>query len=123
MAEAQPANLDDMARIGGVGAKKLATYGDAFLEVINGAAEEMHPSRRKIAGRQDGTLYDRLLEAQSLLLRGPDGIDKPMSCSASLLAKIASSRPRDADDMTRLLGDRRAERFGAAFLDVLNLND
>ncbi|WP_270725614.1 DNA helicase RecQ [Shimia sp. Alg240-R146] len=119
MAESRPANLDEMARIGGVGAKKLATYGDAFLEVINGDVQEMHPSRRKIAGRGDATLYDQLLEAQSQLLRGPEGIDKPMSCSASLLAKVASARPRDADNMARLLGDRRAERFGTAFLDVL----
>ncbi|TCL01383.1 ATP-dependent DNA helicase RecQ [Shimia isoporae] len=123
MAETRPANLDEMARVGGVGAKKLATYGDAFLEVINGAVEEMHPSRRKIAGRQDATLYDQLLEAQSQLMRGPEGIDKPMSCSASLLAKVASSRPRDVNDMVRILGDRRTERFGEAFLDVLRAED
>ncbi|WP_299421283.1 DNA helicase RecQ [uncultured Shimia sp.] len=119
MAEVRPSNLDDMARVSGVGAKKLANYGDAFLEVINGEAEQMHPSRRKIAGRQDASLYDLLLEAQSKLLRGPEGIDKPMSCSAGLLAKVASTKPRDAQAMERLLGDRRADRFGEAFLDVL----
>ncbi len=119
MAEVRPSNLDDMARVNGVGAKKLANYGDAFLEVINGEAEHMHPSRRKIAGRQDADLYDQLLEAQSNLLRGPEGIDKPMSCSAGMLAKVASTKPRDAQAMERLLGDRRAERFGDAFLEIL----
>lgn len=119
MAEIRPSNLDEMARVGGVGAKKLATYGDAFLEVINGAVEEMHPSRRKIAGRDSAPVYDQLLEAQSQLMRGPDGIDKPMSCSASLLAKVASNKPRDVEALTRILGERRAERFGNAFLDVL----
>ncbi|WP_294224080.1 DNA helicase RecQ [uncultured Shimia sp.] len=119
MSEVRPTNLDEMARVNGVGAKKLANYGDAFLEVINGEAEQMHPSRRKIAGRQDADLYDLLLEAQTKLLRGPDGIDKPMSCSAGLLAKIASAKPRDTQSMERLLGDRRAGRFGDAFLDVL----
>ncbi|MBE1293860.1 MAG: DNA helicase RecQ [Rhodobacteraceae bacterium] len=119
MAEARPANLDDMACVNGVGAKKLANYGDAFLAVINGEAEHMHPSRRKIAGRQDADLYDQLLEAQSNLLRGPEGIDKPMSCSAGMLAKVASIKPRDAQAMERLLGDRRAERFGDAFLEIL----
>lgn len=119
MAEVRPSNLDDMARVNGVGAKKLANYGDAFLEVINGEAEHMHPSRRKIAGRQDADLYDQLLEAQSNLLRGPEGIDKPMSCSAGLLAKVASTKPRDTQAMERLLGDRRAERFGDAFLEIL----
>ncbi len=119
MSEVRPSNLDEMARVNGVGAKKLANYGDAFLEVINGEAEHMHPSRRKIAGRQDADLYDQLLEAQSNLLRGPEGIDKPMSCSAGMLAKVASIKPRDAQAMERLLGDRRAERFGDAFLEIL----
>jgi ATP-dependent DNA helicase RecQ len=119
ISDVRPKNLDEMARVNGVGAKKLANYGDAFLEVINGEAEQMHPSRRKIAGRQDADLYDLLLEAQSKLLQGPDGIDKPMSCSAGLLAKIAGAKPRDAQSMERLLGDRRATRFGDAFLEVL----
>lgn len=120
MAENRPTNLDEMARVGGVGAKKLNSYGDAFLEVINGEAANLHPSRRKLAGRDSGPLYDRLLEVQADLARGPEGIDKPMSCSASLLAKVASARPDDEWAMTRLLGDKRAERFGAAFLDVLH---
>ena len=79
----------------------------------------MHPARRKIAGRAEGTLYDRLLAAQADLARGSDGVDKPLSCSAALLAKVAQLRPRDAREMERLLGDKRAERFGPAFLDVL----
>lgn len=119
MAETRPTNLDEMAGIGGVGAKKLDSYGDAFLEVINGEAAALHPSRRKLAGRAAASLYDRLLEVQADLARGPEGIDKPMSCSASLLAKVASARPDDEWAMTRLLGDKRAERFGVAFLDVL----
>jgi ATP-dependent DNA helicase RecQ len=43
-----------------------------------------------------------------------------MSCSASLLAKVASTKPADISAMERLLGDKKAHRFGAAFLDVLN---
>ncbi|MEZ5713876.1 MAG: DNA helicase RecQ [Paracoccaceae bacterium] len=119
MAENRPATLDDMARIGGVGAKKLERYGLDFLEVIAGEVAALHPSRRKLAGRAAGEVYDLLLQAQADLLRGGDGTDKPMSCSASLLAKVAETRPRDAGAMARLLGDKRAERFGAAFLDVL----
>ncbi len=34
MASARPANLDEMGRIGGVGAKKLAAHGEAFLSAI-----------------------------------------------------------------------------------------
>ncbi|WP_113912142.1 DNA helicase RecQ [Roseovarius dicentrarchi] len=119
MAEARPATLDQMARIGGVGAKKLEQYGDAFLSVINGEAAQMHPARRKLAGRPAGSLFDRLIEAQNQLARGADGLDKPLSCSTTLITRIAETRPRDAAQMARILGDKRAERFGPAFMDVL----
>ncbi|WP_299780147.1 DNA helicase RecQ [uncultured Roseobacter sp.] len=119
MAEMRPQTLDEMARVGGVGAKKLERYGDAFLEVIVGEAQQMHPTRRKLAGRTAGSVYDRLLAVQADLARGTDGVEKPLSCSASLLAKVAQLRTADPSALERLLGDRRAERFGPAFLDVL----
>ena len=119
MAEQRPDTLDAMARINGVGAKKLERYGDAFLSVIAGDTPEMHPTRRKLAGRDAGQLYDRLMQVQSDLARGPEGMDKPLSCSASQLAKVAQLRPDDERGLERLLGDRKVERFGAAFLDVL----
>ncbi|WP_428849228.1 DNA helicase RecQ [Thetidibacter halocola] len=120
MAETRPATLDDMARINGVGAKKLERYGAAFLEVLNGEAEAVHPARRKLAGRDAGAIYDALMEAQAALMRGPDGTEKPLTCSASQLAKLAEVRPSDADGVERILGDKRTERFGMAFLDVLH---
>ncbi|WP_297768130.1 DNA helicase RecQ [uncultured Roseovarius sp.] len=119
MAETRPETLDAMAGISGVGGKKLERYGTEFLEVITGATEQVHPTRRKLAGSGAGDVYDRLMAAQSDLARGEDGIDRPMRCSASLLAKVASQRPRTEQDMERLLGEKYADRFGAAFLDVL----
>jgi len=119
MAETRPQTLDDMARVGGVGAKKLDSYGDDFLGVIAGEVEAVHPMRRKLAGRDEGALYDRLLAVQSDLQRGPHGADKPMSLSASMLAKLAQLHNADRDGITRLIGDRYAERFGDAFLEVL----
>jgi ATP-dependent DNA helicase RecQ len=53
MAEKRPQTLDDMARIGGVGATKLERYGAAFLEVIAGAAPT-GASRPAQAGRPRG---------------------------------------------------------------------
>ncbi|MAY33313.1 MAG: DNA helicase RecQ [Rhodovulum sp.] len=120
MAETRPANMDAMARIGGVGAKKLERYGAAFLEIITGEmAGDMHPKRRKLAARGAGEIYDRLLAVQADLARGTDGGDKPLSCSSSILAKLAEIRPDNLNTITRILGDRRAERFGEAFLEVL----
>ena len=120
IAERRPETLDEMATIGGVGAKKLERYGAAFLEVISGeAAAPAHPARRKLAGRAAGAVYDRLLAAQARLQRGQDGTGKPMSCSASLLAKVAALGPDARDQLDRLLGDRLADRFGDAFAEVL----
>ncbi|MCV2881749.1 DNA helicase RecQ [Actibacterium sp. XHP0104] len=120
MAEQRPQTLDDMARISGVGAKKLERYGAAFLAVITGeTTPDLHPARRKLAGRSAGDLYDRLMQTQTDLARGADGLEKPLSCSTAQLAKLAEQRPANLEALTRLLGDRRAERFGAAFLDVL----
>ncbi|UWR00016.1 DNA helicase RecQ [Rhodobacteraceae bacterium S2214] len=119
MAEKRPMTLDDMARIGGVGAKKLESYGNAFLEVIAGEAEQLHPQRRKLAGRNEGDVYDRLLAVQTDLQRGPHGADKPMSLNASLLAKVAQLRGADSTMIERLIGEKYAERFGDAFLEVL----
>ena len=119
MAQKRPINLDEMAHINGVGAKKLENFGNLFLEVINGEVERLHPSRRKLAGNKEGILYDLLLEAQNRLIRGEKGLDKPMSCSASLLVKVAQRKPSSIKEMSYILDEKRAERFGTAFLDIL----
>ena len=120
MAERRPATLDDMAGISGVGAKKLDRYGAGFLSVIAGdTSERLHPARMKLAGRTEGAIYDRLLQAQAELARGEGATGKPMTCSASLLARVASLPRADMDTLAGLLGERRAERFGPAFLSIL----
>ena len=100
MAQKRPINLDAMAQINGVGAKKLENFGNTFLEVINGEAERLHPSRRKLAGNKEGVLFDLLLEAQNKLTRGEKGLDKPLSCSTSLLVKVAQRRPSSIKEIS-----------------------
>ncbi|KEO61270.1 DNA helicase RecQ [Thioclava indica] len=121
MAEKRPTTLDEMAGIGGVGAKKLESYGAAFLGVIAGAVEEMHPTRRKLAGSPAGEIFDRLAQVQRDLERGIDGLARPLSCSTSLLRKISEAKPHTQDDLARLtrLPEAKLERFGDAFLAVL----
>jgi ATP-dependent DNA helicase RecQ len=125
MAETRPASLDEMARIGGVGATKLDRYGADFLEVINGTVEEVHPARRKLAGRAAGEVYDRLMEVSRDLARGDCGTLRPLSCSHSTLRQIAERRPATLEALERLpgMGPQKAERFGTAFLDVLHRAD
>ncbi|MEM6324829.1 MAG: DNA helicase RecQ [Pseudomonadota bacterium] len=120
MAQKRPQNLDEMMKISGIGAKKLDRYGSIFLAVIAGdTPDPLHPARKKLAGSDAGDIYDRLMQAQADLARGETGTDKSMFCSASLLARIASLRSPDLDAVTGILGPRKAERFGSAFLQIL----
>ena len=119
MAQRRPLNLDEMSQINGVGTKKLEKFGTIFLAVINGEVDHMHPLRQKLAGAKEGELYDLLLAVQSDLTRGSLGVDKPLSCSTSLLSKIAKLKPRSLDEMAKIIGQKKTDRFGAAFLDVL----
>ena len=121
MAERRPMTLDAMAGITGVGAKKLETYGEAFLAVIAGAAAPVHPARRAIAGTAAGPLFDRLEAAALRLVRGEDGTGKPMSLDRATLRRIAERRPRSLAALEAIpgVGPQKAERFGAALLAVI----
>lgn len=123
MAERRPQTLDDMAAISGVGARKLESYGSAFLAVIAGDARPMHPARRRLAGRDEGVLFDRLVALQGDLVRGADGTEKPLSCSTAQIRRIAESRPGDHAALSRHLDAARMDRFGDAFLDAIQGDD
>ena len=125
MAETRPMTVDAMARINGVGAKKLESYGDAFLEVIAGEVAPMHPARRKLAGRDAGALFDRLAQAQLDLQRGADGTERPLSLSTGALRKIAEMKPRSRADLARVggLNEARLERFAERFLEIIEESD
>ncbi len=121
MAERRPANLDQMAGITGVGAKKLESYGAAFLEVLTGSVEALHPARMRLAGTPEGAVFDRLAEVQLALARGADGTGKYLNCSHSTLRQIAERRPSTLGELVEIqgMGEQKVERFGAAFLAVL----
>lgn len=123
MAEARPQTLDAMMGITGVGAKKLESFGAQFLSVITGAGEaRLHPARMRLAGRDAGAIFDRLEEEQLRLARGEDGIGKHLSCTHSTLRQIAERRPSTLSELAQIsgMGEQKIERFGAAFLAVLN---
>jgi ATP-dependent DNA helicase RecQ len=119
MARSRPSSLDEFSKLSGVGAVKLERYGKAFLEVINNNFQELHPSRRRLAGKEAGKIFDQLQAMQLELMHGAYGHDKPLVCSASVLAKIAAVKPRDMEALKGLLGDKKTERFGVAFLKIL----
>ena len=123
MAECRPKNLDDMAVLSGIGAKKLERYGLAFLSVITGQKENVHPSRRKMAGRPEAEVFDQLLKAQQTLERGPLKVDKPLSCSRKTLTNIAKIRPANLNELSQIPGMTNAqiERFRSAFIEILQL--
>ncbi|MDP2061541.1 MAG: DNA helicase RecQ [Phaeovulum sp.] len=121
MAEARPQTLDDMARISGVGAKKLESFGAVFLQVIAGAAPPMHPARLKLAGSDAGAVFDRLQAAQLELARGPDGQGRYLGCTQTTLRQIAEARPQSLQQLARIpgMGDAKTERFGPVFLSIV----
>lgn len=122
MAQRRPCTLDEMAAIPGVGAKKLERYGGVFLETITGEpVAAPHPARRRLAGRAAGSLFDCLEAMRQGLERGENGSGKPMFLSASILRQIAERRPATIADLARIpgVGEARAARFGAAFLDCI----
>ena len=121
MAERRPLTVDEMARISGVGAKKLESYGPDFLAVIAGEVARIHPARMKLAGRAAGALFDRLMAAQTELARGEDGTGKPLSCTPATLRRIAEARPATLADLERVAGlaGQKLDRFGRAFLEIL----
>ncbi len=122
MAQRRPQSLDQMMDITGVGAKKLESYGRAFLSVILGAEPAaMHPARRRLAGREAGAIYDRLADAQLRLARGEDGTGKLMSLTPAALRRIAEARPATLSELDRVgdLGPQKLDRFGRAFLEIL----
>ncbi len=122
MARQQPKDLDAFARISGVGRMKLERYGALFLEVINQEKPpEVHPARRKLAGRDAGPVFDQLQAAQLELVRGESGMDTYLFCANTTLAKIAAQRPNSLEALAKIagMGEKKAERFGAVFLDIL----
>ncbi|KAB7614372.1 DNA helicase RecQ [Amylibacter sp. SFDW26] len=121
MATMKPMDLDGFLQLPGVGAKKLERYGKAFLEVISGNVDEVHPQRRRLVGRDAGEVFDQLQEVQVRLAKGESGFDTYLNCTSSTLSQIAQRRPRNLSELENIqgMGAKKAERFGQAFLNVL----
>ena len=123
MAATRPQTLDEMRGVSGVGEKKLEKYGAVFLEVITGAVtEEVHPARRKMAGRDTAAIYDALEAEMVRLARGESGLDVYLDCPRKTLAKIAERGPGSIAELEAVpgMGPQKAERFGEALLAVLS---
>jgi ATP-dependent DNA helicase RecQ len=119
IAQRKPQTLDEFIECHGVGAKKLESFGQAFLEVVSaGPVALPHPARRKLAGDANGGLFDALAEAQAELAYGYTGADRYLACAPSTLAKIAEARPCDLGGLERIsgMGAIKTERFGETFL-------
>jgi ATP-dependent DNA helicase RecQ len=121
MAERRPATLDDMASVSGVGSKKLERYGQTFLTIITGEEIKLHPIRRKMAGRPEADVFDRLLAAQKVLEKGEFETEKPLSCSTSILRNIVKRRPNNMEELEQIKGmnTARIKRFGPKFIEIL----
>jgi len=91
--------------------------------VITGApSDPPHPARRRLAGADGGPAFDRMQEAAVGLARGETGLDTYLDVSAKVLARVVAQRPGDLDDLAAVpgMGEKRAARFGPAFLEILD---
>jgi ATP-dependent DNA helicase RecQ len=121
MATKKPQTLRDLAALHGVGEKKLAQYGKAFLDVLTGGATaDDHPAQDRLDA-SDRALFEALAAAQAELARGPDGSGKYMSLPRATLAKVAAARPASPEALAAIqgVGPQKAERFGAVFLSLV----
>ena len=89
--------------------------------MITGEEVSVHPVRRKLAGRPEADIFDRLVLAQRLLERGKFQTEKPLSCSTATLRNIAKSRPNSLEQLSRVTGmnSSRVKRFGQKFMEIL----
>jgi ATP-dependent DNA helicase RecQ len=89
--------------------------------VITGVETPVHPARRKMAGRPEGDVFDQLVARQKELERGAFEAEKPLSCSTATLRNISKIRPKSLEQLGQITGmnPARTERFGAAFLEIL----
>lgn len=78
-----------------------------------------------MSGAPAAGVFDRLQAAQIALANGADGLGKPLACTPSRLARIDEERPGGLEAPARIAGmdAARTERFGAAFLGILQAPD
>jgi len=126
IAARKPQSLDELAECHGVVARKLQSFGKAFIEVAAaGPVALPHPARQRLAGDPSAALFDALVDAQAGLMRGESGTDRYLVCANAILAKIAEARPHDLAELERIpgVGRQKAERFGEAFLACIDAAD
>ncbi len=110
MLRSQPRSLDEMARVSGVGARKLERYGDAFLQVLAGGESAAAP------------VADLRHELVSLARAGmtPSQIARQLACSEknvySLLAEAIGRQQLSIEQALDLPEDLLGE-IQDAFLD------
>ena len=96
MLREQPEDLDDMAQISGVGARKLERYGAAFLRVLN----QEQPSKPAAAPNSQDLRHELVTLARSGMT--PEQISQQMQCSLknvySLMAQAISGGMLSLED-------------------------
>jgi ATP-dependent DNA helicase RecQ len=109
MAEKRPATLDQMAGITGVGATEAGKLWAVFLEVITGAADQLHPGA-DAADRATGGLACSTGWPRSSFAGAGRGWDREISvCTQSTLRQIVERRPGRLSETGDDQRDGRAE--------------
>ena len=84
-----------------------------------------HLARKKIFGKVNVNLYEKLLAETNRNSRGRIGLDKPLHVSSALLARIVKKSPKNLMELDNIKGMNKklVDRFGESFLAVINEKD
>lgn len=117
MALSKPQTLEAMAKVHGVGAFKLQKYGQRFLSAIAAPIEEGKEAKGK--HWEDG-LLDSLKRYRDYLASRRK-VKKNRILTDEQLQTMVLRRPRNREELQKIkgIGPKKAEDFGAAFLQVL----
>lgn len=127
IARQSPQSLDELAAIDGIGETRMQKYGEAILRALGAKAQDFVASRtrKQLALKGQGALYDRLSERLADKQYGADGFEKPLQMSSKLIARIVEAAPPSLQALSQVRGmdEARMARYGALILEELSRDD
>ncbi|MFT5051123.1 MAG: ribonuclease D [Chlamydiales bacterium] len=129
LAHAQPDTLDQLARTPGFSPRMVRSFGDKVLDAVAKARSLGELDRLPVLPKRDGTegmseseveLYDRLKKWRKGIA-GEQQVEASYLLNRHVMARIARSRPTDADALAGIDGfcPWQTEMFGAQLLTLI----
>lgn len=124
MAGEKTETIEQLSKVKGVGPKKAAKYGEAFLRAIRGpaAARSRGGKGKEIAAltESEERLFEKLREIRLRIAQAENGPAFHIFHD-SMLRRFAKEKPKSIEEMGGLwmIGQKRAEKYGKEFLGAI----